>query len=467
MDFETIAAMATPTGVSGIGIIRLSGSRAVSIADHLFSPGSLSASGGKIRLADIPSHLLCYGHIVDGEHRQVVDEVMVVVMRAPRSYTREDVVEIQAHCGHVIMSKILDLVLKRGARLADPGEFTRRAFLNGRIDLSQAEAVVDLLSARSESALQLAATHLTGQLRLAVERLIEVVENLRVELEARIEFPEETGEGTDLKKVGDLLRSDVLGPIQEMIVHYREGKLLRNGVRLGIVGRPNVGKSSLLNTLLRKERAIVTTIPGTTRDLIEDQTCIEGVPVVLMDTAGLRQSTDPIEILGIQKTRESIDEADIILFVVDGSRPCVSEDMEAYEYVRARKVILCINKIDLISDETDGDLPGELHHLPCVRISAKKGWGIDELKSAIKERCLLDAKIEPGGTIVPNRRQKACLDRAEGACVQALQTIDRGYGEELVVSDLSEIMKALLQIVGRDAGGDVLDEIFNRFCIGK
>ncbi len=467
MDLETISAIATPIGKGGIGIVRLSGPRAISIVDPLLRIGKKSPEAHASGVRSSRSHLLKYGKIVDPRRNQIIDEVLVVVMRAPHSYTREDVVEIQSHSGHVILASILNLVLDRGARLAQPGEFTRRAFLNGRIDLSQAEAVAEVISARSETALQLATTHLGGHMRSAVDNLIEKIVALQVDLEAHIEFPDELEEKIDLASIESDMESKVMGPIDDLLDQYQEGHLLRDGVRLGIVGRPNVGKSSLLNRLVRKEKAIVTPIAGTTRDLIEDQTSIEGLPVLITDTAGLRASTDPIEIVGIQRTRQSIATSDIVLFVVDGSQPFSDEDREVFDAVKERNYILCFNKSDLkgVAKKTTPD--AILNFSPSVDISAKTGEGIDALKNAVKDLCLSEAQIDPGSAIVPNLRQKAALEQAAGALNRVLSGMRAKVGEELFVSDLSAARTALEEVIGGHVDGEILDEVFKKFCIGK
>ena len=316
MDSSTIAAVATPIGRAGIGIIRMSGGQAVSIGQQIFRPGKPGSNAGDRPSAKIDSHQMVYGHIVDPSGGHVVDEVMLVVMQAPRSYTREDVVEIHSHSGPAILNKVLSLVLELGARLAEPGEFTRRAFMNGRIDLSQAEAVIDVINARTETSLGVAAMQLQGEIRDTVERWRFELKNLIATIEAEIEFGEETGRLYDPSSVRAAVKNNLIGPLKASIATYDSGHLLRDGLQIVVIGRPNVGKSSLLNRLIKKERAIVTAHPGTTRDSIEESLSIRGIPTVITDTAGLHAAVEPVEQLGIRKTHEYIEQSDLILFMV-------------------------------------------------------------------------------------------------------------------------------------------------------
>ncbi len=469
IDGDTITAIATPIGSGGIGIIRISGDKAVTIASSLFRKEKIySPAQPRTPLDCLPSHLLNHGYIYDPCSQGIIDEVLLVVMRAPNSYTREDVVEVQSHSGPVVLNKILKLVISGGARMAMPGEFTRRAFINGRIDLSQAEAVGEMISARSDGALKLAVTQLTGHLKNAVSDMVRRITDLMVELEAGLEFEDEiSNPEPDYPAIHALIRDDLIIPIERLLAHYSEGYLLRDGVRLGIAGRPNVGKSSLLNYLVRKDKAIVTPWPGTTRDLIEEQICIEGLPLIVTDTAGLHSAQDPVEIIGIEKTRENINQSDLILFVIDGYQPFLEADDDAFQQVGEKKIIVVVNKLDLLSDPMSIRIPGNYGSHPVVFVSAKFGQGMDLLQEKIKEAVLGSITIEPGRSIVPTLRQKRGLEFALDALHRVQESISLRAGEELMLIDLGLAKEALDEIIGRKFSPDLLDEIFSRFCIGK
>ncbi len=466
MEKETIAAIATPFGSGGIGIIRISGSQATNIAGRLFRHTRTRPSPQNSRLLDeLLSHHLTHGYIVDENH--IVDEVLLAVMKAPHSYTKEDVVEIQSHSGVLILRRILQLILEKGARLAEPGEFTRRAFLNGRIDLSQAEAVADVIAAKSEASLQISTTQLMGAMRKEVESFIAQLKNILAQLEAQIEFGDEIEATIERQNLARQLNDEVLKPTRLLVSQYEEGHFFRDGVRLDIVGRPNVGKSSLLNRLLKKDKAIVTEIPGTTRDLIEDHFSIAGIPILITDTAGLHATDNPVEKIGIIKTHHNIDRSDLVLFVVDGSNVIGDADLEIYQKIRAKKVVLVINKIDLVGAGQEMSIPDAYHGIKKVMVCALNGDGIEDLKKAVVQVCDGGIEIDPGRTIIPNLRQKAALDLAAGCLENALTGLYGDGAEELIVDDLYSALSALSQIIGRKVESDVLDDIFNQFCIGK
>jgi tRNA modification GTPase len=468
MNIDTIAAISTPPGKGGIGIVRLSGPEAISVARRLFSnrDGSAffgeSATGGQI-----VSHQLRLGYICDPKIGHVIDEVLLGIMQAPHSYTREDVVEIQSHGGLGVLSQILRAVLDCGARVAEPGEFTKRAFLNGRIDLSQAEAIGEMISAKSDIGVQLAAAHLTGGLKTAINGFMDALTEIQVELEARIEFPDDTDQAIDGKGALKTLENCVIKPVEVLLSQYEEGRLYRDGVRIDIVGRPNVGKSSLLNCLVQKDKAIVTAIPGTTRDLVEDQLVIAGFPVLIADTAGLHDTKDPIEIIGMKKTREHLMGSDLVLWVVDGEQGITEDDQALFDSFGGRNIMLVVNKLDLVRDFNEMVIPEIFRSLQRVFVSAKYGQGIDRLKEAIRVKCSTEIDIEPGRSLVPNLRQKAALDSALGYLRQAAEGIDRPQNEELIVSDVLAAKNALGAITGDRIDEDVLDAIFGKFCIGK
>jgi tRNA modification GTPase len=468
MEIDTIAAIATPVGSSGIGIVRISGPSAIDISKRIFIPHqSVSSIDLDTFFGSIQSHRLYYGYVKDPQNGGIVDEVLMVLMKAPKSYTREDVVEIQSHSGSVIMSKILKLTLESGSRLAEPGEFTKRAFLNGRIDLSQAEAIADMISAKTEAGLKLAATHLTGHLRDRVFGFVQHITEMQVELEASIEFADEVESDLDCTRMADKLEKQVLGPVGLLIQHYNDGHVLREGIRLDIVGRPNVGKSSLLNAMIQRDKAIVTDLPGTTRDLIEDYTSIDGIPVVLTDTAGLHNTDDPVEIIGIKKTKENIQKSDLVLWVVDGGCGIIEEDHLVFQQITNQNTLLVINKIDIANKGVASKIPNAYRHLNCAWVSAKYGDGLPDLKKTIKKICVNAVDIAPGRSLVPNFRQKSALEAAFGMLSKCIEGLRKNTTEELIVEDLITAKKELKMISGEHISTDILDQIFSKFCIGK
>jgi tRNA modification GTPase len=468
IESDTIVAIATPIGSGAIGIIRLSGSRAWDIVGGVFHPGK-SAQGAPWSETGAPirSHQLMHGFIIDG--KQVVDEVLVAVMKAPKSYTREEVVEIQSHSGPAVMRKLLTMMLNAGARLAEPGEFTRRAFLNGRIDLSQAEAISDLINSRTDMAMGCAALQLTGELQDRVDAWSDTITNALVEIEARIEFGEDLGSEaeSDPRSLTHPLTQDVIKPLKQLISEYDRGHVVRDGIRLNIIGRPNVGKSSLLNRLVKKERSIVTPIPGTTRDLIEDFISIRGIPIYLTDTAGLHSTKDPIETIGIKKTKELMAQANLIICMVDASNPFTSADDDALGSVGEKNTILVVNKIDLISPGSVIPIPEKWYELPLVHVSALTGEGIEELKDVIAEICLGQKDLIPGNTLIPSLRQKRLLEEAADALERGLDALHQGLGDDILANEFTEALEALKKIIGKSCDDLIIEEIFSRFCIGK
>jgi len=466
-DSSTIAAIATPAGSGGISIIRVSGPHAISIAAALFQP---CAGGPENRPAGpaFESHRLYYGHIVDPASGRTLDEVMLSVMKAPKSYTREDVLEINAHGGPVAVRSILEAVLRQGARLAEPGEFTRRAFLNGRIDLTQAEAVADLINARSERSLSSAAAQLEGGLRQAVQTIRTFCLDLLVRMEAGIDFPEDVGDLIDTRETFTRLQEQVITPLKQLIRNHVQGRVIHEGLRVAIVGRPNVGKSSLMNRLLGRERAIVTPYPGTTRDVIEDTLIVQGVPVMLRDTAGLHVSRDPVETLGMAKTLENSGSADLVLFVLEAHRPLGEEDVRVYEWVRSKPMLIVLNKIDLLNGSAaQAEVPDDFPRERCARISALSGQGVEELQARIIQAATGESGLEVAGTVIPNLRQKELLERSLASATAAATDVVNGSAPELVSIHLTQAADGLGEILGATVKVDVLDAIFSRFCIGK
>ncbi|NNL78333.1 MAG: tRNA uridine-5-carboxymethylaminomethyl(34) synthesis GTPase MnmE [Desulfobacterales bacterium] len=475
METSTIAAIATPGGRGGIGIIRLSGPRAVLIATELFflAESKTRSIAGRAQKPDdttfsgFQSHRLHYGHIIDPANQRVVDEVLLCVMRAPRSYTKEDVVEINAHGGPVALNAILELTLRQGARLADPGEFTKRAFLNGRIDLTQAEAVIDIISAKSDKFLQMAAAMVNGELRTHVERIRDFLIEFLTLMEAAIDFPEDVDDIIDPKNHAKEIEEHAVKPLRDLVRHFVDGNVLRDGLKVAVVGRPNVGKSSLLNQLVRKERAIVTAVPGTTRDVINETLNIKGYPIVLSDTAGLHKTDDPIETIGIEKTNENVSYADLILFVVEANCSLTSEDYAIFDQLQPKPFIIVINKIDLVNGSHSVELPASWEKKDSVRISALYNRGIDQLKEQIIETAFGNNPIDSKVAIVPNLRQKLLLENTLTAAETICRELENNTHVELIAIHLQEAIDAMGQILGNNAGVDVLDQIFSRFCIGK
>ena len=475
METSTIAAIATPGGRGGIGIIKISGSRALAIAAALFHPAvSQSAirseqSGSVMnKPADrFESHRLHYGHIIDPGSREVLDEVLLSVMKAPRSYTREDVVEINAHGGQIAVNAIFEAVMRQGARIAEPGEFTKRAFLNGRIDLIQAEAVIDAINARTEKSLHLAAAQIHGKLSHSVEQVRQHLLELLTRTEAAIDFPDDVEEIFDPATEIENLEKSVLHPLASLIQKHIDRNVLRDGLKVAVVGRPNVGKSSLLNCLVQKERAIVTAVPGTTRDAIEETINLNGLPVLLIDTAGLHETSDPIETIGIEKTTENFNRADLVLFMVEAHQKLTPDDHKIFEQLRSKPTIVLINKIDLVNSQDIVEIPAHWSSCKCLRISALYERKIEALKEEIWAMACGGNPSEIEDVIVPNLRQKMRLEDSLQSTRAIIEELHNGHPAELIAIHLQDAVEAMGQILGTTVKVDVLDEIFSRFCIGK
>ncbi|MGD8366389.1 MAG: tRNA uridine-5-carboxymethylaminomethyl(34) synthesis GTPase MnmE [Desulfobacterales bacterium] len=462
----TIAAVSTPAGKGGIGIVRISGPDALDIVGKLFQPRSPCAAVPE-KKKPCGTRRLYYGQIVDPADGTPVDEVLMVVMKAPRSYTREDVVEIQAHAGPVVVRRILELVLRNGARMAEAGEFTKRAFLNGRIDLSQAEAVIDMIEARTEAAGKRAGLQLAGSLRDQVTRLREALRDALVAIEAGIDFPEEVGEAFESEALAARLEGRVLSPLKTMLSGVDHGRILREGLRLGIVGLPNVGKSSLMNRLIEEDRVIVTEIPGTTRDAVEESIDIQGIPVVLTDTAGLQKTEDPVERLGVKKSLDIIERSDMVLFVIDASLPPTQNELRIFQRMPRDRTLLVINKIDKVEPGGGCALPESWGQTPSVQISALYNRQIDALKEHVVQMALGESAQEIEYGLLPNLRHKMLLEAAAEAVFSGVRSIREGEPLELAAISIQEGIRCLGRILGIEVSEDVLDDIFERFCIGK
>jgi tRNA modification GTPase len=452
---DTIAAISTPLGEAGIGIVRLSGPEAEPIARRLFRPRRPRPRW--------QSHRLYLGHVLDAQGR-VLDEVLLTLMRAPQSYTREDVVEIHCHSGYAVLRAILGAALALGARPARPGEFTLRAFLAGRLDLSQAEAVLEVIQARTEASLRVAAAHLAGGLGRRLGGLRAVLVAILARLEAALDFPEEAAELSP-EDIGEELDAP-LRHLEELLGTYRQGRLLREGLDVVLAGRPNVGKSSLLNRLLDADRAIVTDIPGTTRDVIEESITLEGVALRLSDTAGLREARDKVEELGVARSQERLARADLVLYLVDRSDPLAPEDVRVLEELAGRPALVVVNKSDLPQRLDMEELRRASPHA-LVEISALTGEGIDELKQALVDSAL-GGGLKTAGDLVTQARHYELLVRAREALDRARELLAQASPPwELVALEVKEALTALGEITGEEVGDAVLDHIFSRFCIGK
>lgn len=454
---DTIAAISTPLGEGGIGIVRLSGSEAITIASKIFQ----SPKG--VNLPKVKTHTIHYGFIIDPDTGEKIDEVLITVMRAPHTYTREDVVEINCHGGYITLKRILDIVLKQGARLAEPGEFTKRAFLRGRIDLSQAESVIDLIRAKTEHAQKIALEHLSGKLSQKINELRDSLMRVCAHVEAYIDFPEEDIDGMT---AGEILEeiNRIKNEIKYLIEGYEEGKIYREGLTTAIVGKPNVGKSSLLNALLMKDRAIVTEIPGTTRDIIEEYVNIKGMPLKIVDTAGIREAHDLVEAEGIKRTLRAVELAELVLLVLDSSRPVNSLDEEIINKIMDKRVIVVINKKDIKSKEFQ--IPDSLKNKPIIEISALTGEGIEDLKELIFNTTIT-GRYAQEGVVVTKLRHKQALEKALQAIHNAVKSFTGNEPLEITAMFLREGLSFLGQIVGVVTTEEILDLIFSEFCIGK
>jgi len=460
---DTICAISTPIGEGGIGIIKLSGPESLSIARKLFRPKHPLDSDS------LQSHRLYYGWITDSATGDPVDEVLLSYLRAPRTYTREDVVEINCHSGYAALNRIMEMVLEAGARLAEPGEFTRRAFLNGRIDLSQAEAIIDVIRSRSQQSLLVATRCLHGDFHDKLLSWRESLLSLQAEMEAHIDFSDDLdGDDSDSASLLMRLETELLMPLGLVLEHYESGRVLREGLTIVLVGKPNVGKSSLLNALLGKDRAIVTPFPGTTRDVIEDTFILSGIQVRILDTAGIRNEPDAIEAMGIERTIRSVADADVVLWLMDQSRPWSIEDDTVYQSVSGSRHVILLNKADLepaLSAEDVRLKYGEAS--PVVRLSVFNPTDIENLRSFLKDS-FLDQPIEAGhSTMIPNLRQKECLKHAIESLKRAGDLLmAQSYGE-LVSMEIEAARRQLDSILGWEKDDELLDRIFSQFCIGK
>lgn len=455
---DTIAAVATPYGEGGIGIIRISGEDALDILNDIFEPAN--------RERGIVSRMMTYGTVVDRENGLTVDEAMAVYMKGPKTYTAEDVVEIDCHGSVVSLRKTLALALRSGARMAEPGEFTKRAFLNGRLDLSQAEAVIYVVSAKTEKSFDVAMAQLEGGLSARVRDIRKQLMDLLVDITVNIDYPDE-----DIEEItyDNLSRNiSLIGEmIEKLLSTASSGRMIREGIRVAIVGRPNVGKSSLMNALLRESRAIVTEIPGTTRDTIEEAVSIRDIPVYLVDTAGIRDTADRVEQLGIERSKEAFNSADLVILIVDGSSQLSDEDRDIARYLTGRQALILVNKTDLGRVVTDAQLQEMAPGADIIESSVISGRGIDEVEEFIEEMVYGGSVTQHESVMVNNVRHAELLRQAKESVGDALMMAEAGEALDFIEVDVRDAYDRLGEIIGETVADDIINEVFSRFCLGK
>ena len=458
MKTDTIAAIATAMSNSGIGIVRISGDEALDVADRIFRPKK-----GSRKVSDMETHTIHYGYVTDGD--EVIDEVMLLIMKAPRSYTCEDTIEIDCNGGVLVMKKILETVLKYGARPAEPGEFTKRAFLNGRIDLSQAESVIDVINAQNELALKSSVSQLQGAVLEKIKAIRAVVLHEIAFIESALDDPEHVSLEGYPEQLHEIM-SDAHSKVKKLLDSSDNGKMLKEGINTAIVGKPNAGKSSLLNILVGEERAIVTEIAGTTRDILQEQIQIGGIGLNVIDTAGIRDTEDIVEKIGVNKSREYIEKADLIIYVVDSSTELDENDQEIIEAIQNKKAIVLLNKSDLDA-KTDASILQTQLNKPILSISAKNNTGIHELETLIEEMFFSGKLSFNDEVYITNIRQKNALAEAQNSLKMVLQSIADGMPEDFFTIDMMNAYEALGTIIGESVGEDLVNEIFSKFCMGK
>lgn len=455
---DTIAAVATAYGEGGIGIIRISGEEALPILQEIFEFHGDTDT--------FTSRRMTYGKIIDKEKNQIIDEVLAVYMKGPKTYTAEDVVEINCHGSMVSLRKTLALVLQKGARLAEPGEFTKRAFLNGRLDLSQAEAVIDMIRAKTDKSFDVAVSQLEGRLSLKVEEIRQKLLDLLVDITVNIDYPDEDIEEMTYEKLEESI-VETQDMIEKLLETSSTGRMIREGIKIAIVGKPNVGKSSLMNGLLKETRAIVTDIPGTTRDTIEEVLSIRNIPVYLVDTAGIRETSDKVEKMGIEKSKEAFNQADFILFLLDGSRPLEEEDLQIMEFLKERKSLVLINKRDLGEAISIEEISAKLPASQVIEASLLKGQGITEIEDAVEDLVYGGEIVQKESMMVHNVRHIELLQQAVKSLTDALHMSERREALDFIEVDVKNAYERLGEIIGETVSDDIINEVFARFCLGK
>lgn len=459
MDLDTITSISTPMGEGAIGIVRLSGPQAVEIADKLYK--------GKHLLNDVPSHTINYGHIIDPESKEVVEEVMVSVLRAPKTFTREDIIEINCHGGILTINRVLELTMTYGARMAEPGEFTKRAFLNGRIDLSQAEAVMDFIRSKTDRASKVAMNQIEGRLSDLIKKQRQSILEILAQVEVNIDYPEYD----DVEDATTEFLLEQSKEIKQEINHLldtgAQGKIMREGLSTVIVGKPNVGKSSMLNNLIQDNKAIVTEVAGTTRDVLEEYVNVRGVPLRLVDTAGIRETEDIVEKIGVERSRKALSQADLILFVLNNNEALTQEDYTLYEVVKNEDVIVIVNKMDLEQNIDINEVKDMIGDTPLIQTSMLKQEGIDELEIQIRDLFFGGEAQNQDMTYVSNSRHISLLKQARQTIQDAIDAAESGVPMDMVQIDLTRTWEILGEIIGETASDELIDQLFSQFCLGK
>lgn len=456
---DTITSISTPMGEGAIGIVRLSGLDAVEIADKLYK--------GRKQLKDVPTHTINYGHIIDPETQEVVEEVMVSVLRAPRTFTREDIVEINCHGGILTINRVLELTMTYGARMAEPGEYTKRAFLNGRIDLSQAEAVMDFIRSKTDRASKVAMNQIEGRLSELIKKQRQSILEVLAQVEVNIDYPEydDVEEATS-----ELLlerAQEIKNEIQKLLDTGVQGKIMREGLSTVIVGKPNVGKSSMLNNLIQDNKAIVTEVAGTTRDVLEEYVNVRGVPLRLVDTAGIRETEDIVERIGVERSRKALSEADLILFVLNNNETLTAEDRKLYEVVKTSDAIVIINKTDLTPRLDRDEVKAMVGSMPVIETSMLEQQGIDELEIQIRDLFFGGEVQSQDMTYVSNSRHISLLKQAKKTIQDAIDAAEMGIPMDMIQIDLTRTWELLGEIIGESASEELIDQLFSQFCLGK
>ncbi|MFK9141677.1 tRNA uridine-5-carboxymethylaminomethyl(34) synthesis GTPase MnmE [Staphylococcus epidermidis] len=459
MDFDTITSISTPMGEGAIGIVRLSGPQAIEIGDILYK--------GKKKLSEVETHTINYGHIIDPETNETVEEVMVSVLRAPKTFTREDIIEINCHGGILTINRILELTMTYGARMAEPGEYTKRAFLNGRIDLSQAEAVMDFIRSKTDRASKVAMNQIEGRLSDLIKKQRQSILEILAQVEVNIDYPEyddvEDATTDFLLEQSKRIKEE----INRLLETGAQGKIMREGLSTVIVGRPNVGKSSMLNNLIQDNKAIVTEVAGTTRDVLEEYVNVRGVPLRLVDTAGIRDTEDIVEKIGVERSRKALSEADLILFVLNNNKPLTEDDQTLFEVIKNEDVIVIINKTDLEQRLDVSELREMIGDMPLIQTSMLKQEGIDELEIQIKDLFFGGEVQNQDMTYVSNSRHISLLKQARQSIQDAIDAAESGIPMDMVQIDLTRTWEILGEIIGESASDELIDQLFSQFCLGK
>ncbi|WRN71354.1 tRNA uridine-5-carboxymethylaminomethyl(34) synthesis GTPase MnmE [Staphylococcus aureus] len=459
MDLDTITSISTPMGEGAIGIVRLSGPQAVEIADKLYK--------GKHLLNDVPSHTINYGHIIDPESKEVVEEVMVSVLRAPKTFTREDIIEINCHGGILTINRVLELTMTYGARMAEPGEFTKRAFLNGRIDLSQAEAVMDFIRSKTDRASKVAMNQIEGRLSDLIKKQRQSILEILAQVEVNIDYPEYDDVEDATTEFLFEQSKEIKQEINRLLDTGAQGKIMREGLSTVIVGKPNVGKSSMLNNLIQDNKAIVTEVAGTTRDVLEEYVNVRGVPLRLVDTAGIRETEDIVEKIGVERSRKALSQADLILFVLNNNEALTQEDYTLYEVVKNEDVIVIVNKMDLEQNIDINEVKDMIGDTPLIQTSMLKQEGIDELEIQIRDLFFGGEVQNQDMTYVSNSRHISLLKQARQTIQDAIDAAESGVPMDMVQIDLTRTWEILGEIIGETASDELIDQLFSQFCLGK